>query len=448
MKKTKGFAAAGAAVLALTIAAQSLAGAAFAAEDGKRIESVTPTEGIVAVDASELVEEVMPSITAITTKTQYENPYGRFFGEDETFEAEGAGSGVIVGQDDERILIATNKHVVSGADEVLVRFSVGDDEKLVPAKVNGKDSSLDVAVVAVMKEDVDEETLGELRTAVLGSSAELKVGEPAVVIGNALGVGQTVTAGIIRALEREVSTGSGTIKEIQTDAAVNLGCSGGAILNGKGEVIALTEAKAVTDYAESMGYGIPIDSVKAVLERLSKQKAEDAGESRGWLGVSVANTSQEARKVYGIPEGAYVMEVVEGSAADEAGLKKGDVISELNGETVTGSDSLVEKLDWCAVGEKVELKIMRSDDGEYSEKEIEATLGENPDKDGEEEKEDDSKPEKDDEKKPEESADSDSDEERRKPEEQDDWDDLFSFGDVRPEENGRGGFGVFERPLF
>lgn len=420
----------GAVALALLTAAQSLAGAAFAAEGSNKLESVVPTEGIVAVDASDMVEEVMPSIVAITTKTEYENPYGRFFGEDETVEAEGAGSGVIIDQDDERILIATNSHVVAGADEVLVKFSVGDDEDLIPAKVNGKDAALDVAIVAVEKKDVDEETLGELKTAVLGSSENVKVGEPAIAIGNALGVGQTVTAGIISALEREVTTGSGTISGIQTDAAVNLGCSGGAILNGKGEVIALTEAKAVADYAESMGYGIPIDSVKTVLARLSKPRSEDAEKNRGWLGVSVANTSYEARKVYGIPEGAYVMEVAEGGAAEKAGIKKGDVIAELNGEKVSGSDSLVEKLEWCAAGEKVTMKIMRSDDGEYSEKEVEATLGENPDKKTDETEKDDA-----DEQDAEDAEEPEDDERKAEDEEEPDdskdgfWDESFSFGD-------------------
>lgn len=361
---------------AFAASAALVAGSAFAGENAsKTLETVEETAEMTAVDASSVVKSVVPSIVSVSTTQEVDLGLRYGFGFGGSALAQGAGSGIVVDQTDDSIMIVTNKHVVSGADDVYVRFSTSDDEdKPVTAKVNGADGTLDLAILTVAKDDVPEDVLDEVKVARFGSSENLEVGDPALVIGNALGNGLTVTAGIVSALDRPVTANGRSINEIQVDAAINLGCSGGALLNSKGEVVGITEAKAVGDYAESMGYAIPIDEAKPVMERLSRRKAAEEGAVPGRLGVSVVNVSKEASELYGLPEGAYVSDVQEDSAADKAGIKKGDVITGIDGEAVLGSESLVEIISYRIADEQVEVTLMRTDGGDYEEKTVEATL--------------------------------------------------------------------------
>ncbi len=328
-----------------------------------------------AVDVSEIVASAMPSIVAITGKSVQE--VEDFYYGKRSFETEGAGSGFIIAQNDEELLIATNNHVVEGTTELTVEFTVDADDPeqlLASAVVKGTNSENDLAVIAVKLSDIDENVLAQLKIATLGSSDDLKVGEAAIVIGNALGTGQTVTTGIVSALGREVVTEAGTFTELQVDAAINLGCSGGAILNSKGEVIAITDAKATGDYAESMGYGIPIDTAIPILQELINRQTRTETENHGYLGVTVVPISDEAQEMYGMPSGAYVYSVTEGSAAEKAGIKKGDIITGFDGISVASSDELVNLIGYYEAGETVTVDISTASEGEYVTKEVDVTL--------------------------------------------------------------------------
>lgn len=444
---------------AFAASAALVAGSAFAGENAsKTLETVEETAEMTAVDASSVVKSVMPSIVSVSTTQEVDlgSRYGFGFGGSAL--AQGAGSGIVADQTDDSIMIVTNKHVVSGADDVYVRFSTSDDEdEPVKAKVNGADGTLDLAILTVAKDDVPADVLDEVRVARFGSSEDLEVGDPALVIGNALGNGLTVTAGIVSALDRPVTASGRSIDEIQVDAAINLGCSGGALLNSKGEVVGITEAKAVVDYAESMGYAIPIDEAKPVMERLSRRKAAEEGAVPGRLGVSVVNVSKEASELYGLPEGAYVSDVQEDSAADKAGIKKGDVITGIDGEAVLGSESLVEIISYRIADERVEVTLMRTDGGDYEEKTVEATLDAVPeeerkveDADGEKNEDEKNEDERNDDGKNEDERweeDRRSDDERMNDDLNDLWNDLeenfpneFGDGQSRPD---AGGFGRF-----
>lgn len=341
-----------------------------------QLETTNVSDAVInAVDVSEIVASSMPSVVAITGKSVQEVE-SYYYGK-QSFETEGAGSGFIIAQNDDELLIATNNHVVEGTTELTVEFTVeadDADELLAPAVVKGTNSANDLAVIAVKLADINADVLKQLKIATLGSSDNLKVGEAAVVIGNALGTGQTVTTGIISALGREVVTEAGTFTEIQVDAAVNLGCSGGAILNSKGEVIAITDAKATGDYAESMGYGIPIDTAIPILKDLINRQTRTQVENHGYLGVSVVPISDEAQQMYGMPAGAYVYSVTEGSAAEKAGIKKGDIITGFDGVSVASSDELVKLIGYYEAGETVKVDISTTSDGEYASKEVEVTL--------------------------------------------------------------------------
>ncbi len=333
---------------------------------------------IVAVDVSGIVDAVMPSIVAITA-TSVEQVQDFFYGYTQEYEAVGSGSGVIIAESADELMIATNNHVVEDTKDLTVCFTVEaeDEEELVaPAVVKGTDKTFDLAVVAVKKSDIPKDVYSQLRIATLGSSGTVKVGEPALVIGNALGVGQTVTSGIISALERQVDTKDGSYTELQTDAAVNLGCSGGAVLNRRGEVIGITSAKATGDYAESMGYAIPIDTAIPVLEDLINLETRSAVEKHGYLGVTVVPISDEAQEMYNMPAGAFVYEVPEGSAAEAAGLKKGDIITSFDGRKIDSSDKLVSTVGLYEPGETVTLEVMSAENGEYVSREVEVTLQE------------------------------------------------------------------------
>lgn len=394
--------------------------------------TATGYDGIVAMDVSGIVENCMPSIVAITN-VSVEEVESYFYGT-QGYEVESAGSGIIIAQNEEELMIATNNHVVEDSQEMTVCFTVDaeDPEDLVvPAVTKGTDAAHDLAVVAVALEDIPDEVLEQLKIATLGSSEDLKVGETAIAIGNALGVGQTVTCGIISALEREVTTDAGTFTELQTDAAINFGCSGGALLNGRGEVIGINSAKATGDYAESMGYAIPIDTAIPVLEKLINRETREAVENHGYMGITVVSVSEEAKEMYNMPAGAFVYEVTEGSAGDEAGLKKGDIITAFDGITIDSNDTLVETLEYYEPGETVTVEIQVAEDGSYVSKELEVTLQE-----GSEEVLDDRE---------EETEEAPEDEEML-PEEEDP--DLGNFYDYFFDGDGSGGFFGGSGPLF
>ena len=339
--------------------------------------TVTGEEGIVAMDVSGIVENCMPSIVSITNHSVQEVE-SYFYGRQE-IEQSSAASGIIVAQISTELMIATNKHVVSDADELTVCFTVDVDDPedaVVPALTKGTDADYDLAVVAVKLSDIPEDVMSQLKIATLGSSSDLKVGETAIAIGNALGTGQTVTCGIISALEREVTTEVGTFTELQTDAAINLGCSGGALLNKRGEVIGINSAKATADYAESMGYAIPIDEAIPVLSELINRETREKVENHGYMGITVVPVSEEAKQMYNMPAGAFVYTVEEGSAAEAAGLKKGDIITKVDGTSIDSSDTLVETLGYYQVGETITIEIQESENGAYVSRELEVTLQE------------------------------------------------------------------------
>ena len=342
----------------------------------------------------------MPSVVAITTVSVQEIP--SFFGySSRQYKSASTGSGIIVGDNDDELLIATNNHVVDGATTLSVCF-IGDDvanaetetvnagdngdlnvEDAVSAKIKGTDADNDLAVVAVKKSDIPEDTLNQIKIAQIGSSDDLAVGQQVVAIGNALGYGQSVTSGWISALNRTISTDDGTNSTglIQTDAAINPGNSGGALLNMKGELIGINSAKYADSAVEGMGYAIPISKAKPILEELmnreTREKVDDS--KKGYLGVSLANLTTEAIEMYNMPTGAFVRNVENDSPAQEAGICKGDIIVKFDGQKVSDGDDLLDKLQYYKSGEKIEAVIARATNGEYEENTVELTLGTRPD---------------------------------------------------------------------
>ena len=342
----------------------------------------------------------MPSVVAITTVSVQEIP--SFFGySSHQYKSASTGSGIIVGDNDDELLIATNNHVVDGATTLSVCF-IGDDvataetetvnagdngdlnvEDAVSAKIKGTDADNDLAVVAVKKSDIPEDTLNQIKIAQIGSSDDLAVGQQVVAIGNALGYGQSVTSGWISALNRTISTDDGTNSTglIQTDAAINPGNSGGALLNMKGELIGINSAKYADSAVEGMGYAIPISKAKPILEELMNRETREKVDSSktGYLGVSLANLTTEAIEMYNMPTGAFVRSVEDDSPAQEAGICKGDIIVKFDGQKVSDGDDLLDKLQYYKSGEKIEAVIARATNGEYEENTIELTLGTRPD---------------------------------------------------------------------
>lgn len=342
----------------------------------------------------------MPSVVAITTVSVQEIP--SFFGySSRQYKSASTGSGIIVGDNDDELLIATNNHVVDGATTLSVCF-IGDDvanaetetvnagdngdlnvEDAVSAKIKGTDADNDLAVVAVKKSDIPEDTLNQIKIAQIGSSDDLAVGQQVVAIGNALGYGQSVTSGWISALNRTISTDDGMNSTglIQTDAAINPGNSGGALLNMKGELIGINSAKYADSAVEGMGYAIPISKAKPILEELMNRETREKVDSnkKGYLGVSLANLTIEAIEMYNMPTGAFVRNVEDDSPAQEAGICKGDIIVKFDGQKVSDGDDLLDKLQYYKSGEKIEAVIARATNGEYEENTVELTLGTRPD---------------------------------------------------------------------
>ena len=351
-----------------------------------------------------VAQATMSSIVAITSVSVQE--ITSFFGYGtRQYQSAGSGSGIIVGENDSELLIATNNHVVSGATTLTVCFAgsdvVGAEEETqamasssdgdadvdnaVSAKIKGTDEENDLAVVAVEKSDIPDETMDEIKIAQMGSSDDLVVGEQVVAIGNALGYGQSVTSGWISALNRSISTEDGEASGlIQTDAAINPGNSGGALLNMNGEVIGINAAKYADSQVEGMGYAIPISKAEPILEELMNRETRDKVEDSskvGYMGVKAADLTTEAIQMYNMPAGAFITEVTEGGAADNAGIKKGDIIVKLDGQKVSGKDDLVDKLQYYEAGETIEVVISRANSGEYKEQTVEVTLGSKPSSD-------------------------------------------------------------------
>lgn len=325
-------------------------------------------------DVSDIAENVMPSIVSITNMGQQTV---NFFGQQVTQDVEGAGSGIIIGQTDEAIYIATNNHVVANSTQLTVNFI---DDQSVAAEIKGTDTSTDLAVISVAVSDIPKDTLNKIKVATLGDSDELKVGEGTVAIGNALGYGQSVTTGVISALNREVTvqdenTGASVTNElIQTSAAINPGNSGGALLNMKGEVIGINSVKYSDEDVEGMGFAIPISQAEPIINDLINREVVDASNS-AYLGVAGQDVTSDIAKAYGMPEGVYVTQVKEGTAAETAGIQKGDIITEFDGKKVSSMEALRDNMQYYAAGTTVEVVIQKNQNGEWQEYTISVTLG-------------------------------------------------------------------------
>ena len=379
------------------------------------------------LDVSEIVSEALPSIVSITTKSvqEVQNYFGMYgmYGyapQQQEQEVEGSGSGIIVGKNDDELLIATNYHVVEGADTLSVAFTDGN---AVEASVKGFDEERDLAVVSVSLDDVKDDTMDAISIAKIGSSDDLKVGEQVIAIGNALGYGQSVTTGIVSAKNRRMDSDNNTVTDgsddssdgvnlIQTDAAINPGNSGGALLNMEGEVVGINSAKLASTEVEGMGYAIAISDVTDILQNLmnetSRDKLDDS--EHGVLGIKGSSVSSEAVQMYGIPAGVFVKEVTEGGAADKAGLKANSVITEFNGKTVSSINQLIEYLSYYEPDEEVELTVQVPHGTSYKEETVKVTLDENTDADDSDDNDKDSKKSKKDSKKSSKDADEDVDE--------------------------------------
>ena len=379
------------------------------------------------LDVSEIVSEALPSIVSITTKSvqEVQNYFGMYgmYGyapQQQEQEVEGSGSGIIVGKNDDELLIATNYHVVEGADTLSVAFTDGN---AVEASVKGFDEERDLAVVSVSLDDVEDDTMDAISIANIGSSDDLKVGEQVIAIGNALGYGQSVTTGIVSAKNRRMDSDNNTVTDgsddssdgvnlIQTDAAINPGNSGGALLNMEGEVVGINSAKLASTEVEGMGYAIAISDVTDILQNLmnetSRDKLDDS--EHGVLGIEGSSVSSEAVQMYGIPAGVFVKKVTEGGAADKAGLKANSVITEFNGKTVSSINQLIEYLSYYEPDEEVELTVQVPHGTSYKEETVKVTLDENTDADDSDDNDKDSKKSKKDSKKSSKDADEDVDE--------------------------------------
>ena len=379
------------------------------------------------LDVSEIASEALPSIVSITTKSvqEVQNYFGMYgmYGyapQQQEQEVEGSGSGIIVGKNDDELLIATNYHVVEGADTLSVAFTDGN---AVEASVKGFDEERDLAVVSVSLDDVEDDTMDAVSIANIGSSDDLKVGEQVVAIGNALGYGQSVTTGIVSAKNRRMDSDNNTVTDgsddssdgvnlIQTDAAINPGNSGGALLNMEGEVVGINSAKLASTEVEGMGYAIAISDVTDILQNLmnetSRDKLDDS--EHGVLGIKGSSVSSEAVQMYGIPAGVFVKKVTEGGAADKAGLKANSVITEFNGKTVSSIEQLIEYLSYYEPDEEVELTVQVPHGTSYKEETVKVTLDENTDADDSDDNDKDSKKSKKDSKKSSKDADEDVDE--------------------------------------
>ena len=336
------------------------------------------------MDVTDIVKSAMPSIVSITSKSvqEVENYFGMFGGRNsiQQQEVESAGSGIIIGKNDSELLIATNNHVIDGAETVSVSFV---DNETYEATIKGTDSDKDLAVVAVPLSNISSDTMSKISVATIGDSSKLEVGEQVVAIGNALGYGQSVTTGIVSATNRTLDSEDSSeasydgISLIQTDAAINPGNSGGALLNMNGELIGINEAKYSSTQVEGMGFAIPISKAEPILQNLmnltTRYKVSD--DKAAYIGINMADVSADVSQNYGIPTGVCIRSVVDGSPAADAGFKKGDVITTFDGRSISNAKGLKETLTYYAAGETVDVTVQRADNGEYKEVTLTLTLG-------------------------------------------------------------------------
>lgn len=343
--------------------------------------SLSQTSSVVTSDVSDIVDRVMPSIVSITNMSVEE--VRSFFGGVTEQTSESAGTGIIISQNDSELLIVTNNHVVEGSNTLTVTF---EDETSVEANIKGTNAEYDVAVIAVPLESIPDETMDVISVATLGDSTALKVGEPAIAIGNALGYGQSVTTGVISALNRSVSetdsqtgqTVESSAKLIQTDAAINPGNSGGALVNASGEVIGINSSKLIGETVEGVGYAIPISDVSDLIQELmnqeTKTKVDEA--DQGVIGITGMDVPAEYSEQLNMPNGVYVTEVSPNGGAAAAGMTRGCIITAINGTSVDSMSALQEQLQYYAMGETVTLTIqVLQTNGEYAEQSVEVTLG-------------------------------------------------------------------------
>ena len=361
----------------------TLQSAQAAEEESVAAESVASTStSTTALSAQQIAENCLPSIVAITNKgvAEVQSIWGTY-----TTESESAGSGVIIGETDTELLIITNYHVVEGNESLSVVFSFQedqDDPEVASAKVKDYDSSKDLAVISIQKSELSTDVLGNIRIAVVGNSADLALGEQVVAIGNALGYGQSVTTGIVSALNRTVNLQSEdgsviTNKYIQTDASINPGNSGGGLFNMKGELVGINSAKVTLTQVEGMGYSIPMSDVSGDIETMMNAETRDQVEesNRGYLGITGSNVTSDVAQSYGLPMGVYISGVTAGSPAEQYGLEKGMVVTGINGKTIGTIEALRNYLSYYAIGEKVTVTVMvQSNDG-YVERTIDVVLG-------------------------------------------------------------------------
>lgn len=340
--------------------------------------AVADDSGEVTSSITEVVENAMPSMVSINTiiKTSVNDTYGYFFGYmfgdgyQNSYETNASGSGIIIGQNEEELLIVTNNHVVEDASEIAVEFIDGQSYN---ASIKGTSSDNDLAVISVPLSDIGSDTLSQIKVAVMGDSTTLKLGEPAIAIGNALGYGQSVTVGYISATSREVQLTDNTMTLIQTDAAINPGNSGGALLNIKGEVIGINSAKYSDTSVEGTGYAIPISDATPIINELMSTTYVPE-EEKPYLGIYGQSVPASYQERFGWPEGVYVSQVKEGSPSSLAGLQRGDIITKFNDTEVTSMEDLQTVLENCAVGDTVELSIARYSNGKLQEDTLQATL--------------------------------------------------------------------------
>ena len=345
------------------------------------------------LDVSDITTSAMPSIVAITNKSvqEVQDYFSQFGfggqGQPQTQETESQGSGIIIGKNDSELLMVTNNHVVEGADTLSVCFI---DNQVYEANVKGTDAENDLAVIAVPLDSISDDTMSQIAVASIGDSDSLKVGEQVVAIGNALGYGQSVTTGIVSAVNRTLSSDSSDTQDsnsssddsssatyIQTDAAINPGNSGGALLNMNGEVIGINSAKLASTEVEGMGYAIPISRVSDIIDNLMNQTTRTKVDSdkQGTIGIKGINVTSDVQEKYNLPEGIYVSEVTSGSAAEKAGITSGSVITKFDGKSVTDIESLQDLLQYYKAGETVELTLQVPDSDSYKEKTVSITLG-------------------------------------------------------------------------
>lgn len=325
-------------------------------------------------DVADIVDNVIPSIVSITNMGTEE--FGDFFGRSFSQETESAGSGIIISQTEEEIYIATNNHVIANSNQLTVNFV---DNQSVIAQVKGADPGTDLAVISVAIKDIPAETMEKIKVATLGNSDDVRVGQGAVAIGNALGYGQSVTTGVISALDREVTVedergGSITNSLLQTSAAINPGNSGGPLVNMKGEVIGINSVKYNDTQVEGMGFAIPISKAEPIINDLITREIVDESNS-SYLGVNGQDVTEDMSSSFGIPEGLYITFVEENSAAEQAGIRKGDVLTEFDGRKVQSKKGLEEILRYYAAGAEVKIKIQTNQNGEWQEQELTAILG-------------------------------------------------------------------------